>query len=180
MSDKEQISLEDLKQEASETAKEKKMSERCQLIVFKLDGEEYALPIDQVKEVVITPRVAKVPQTPNYVIGAANIRGNVIAIIDLEQKFELKDNLEFDQINTYYTLVIENDLYRVGLLVKEVPNTLTIDIDEIDQSKDVIQFSSLDERCVQGIVKTNNRMIILVNIIALLETDESNSILKKL
>ena len=180
MSDKDQISLEDLKQEASETAKEKKMSERCQLIVFKLDGEEYALPIDQVKEVVLTPRIAKIPQTPSYVIGAGNIRGNVIAIIDLEQKFELNQNLEFDQINTYYTLVIENDLYRVGLLVKEVPNTLTIDIDEIDLSKDVIQFSALDERCAQGIVKTNNRMIILVNIIALLETDESTSILKKL
>ena len=180
MSEKEQVSLDDLKREASETAKEKKISERCQLIVFKLDGEEYALPIDQIKEVVLTPRVAKVPQTPDYVIGAANIRGNVIAIMDLEQKFGLNKNLNFDQIKTYYTLVIENESYRVGVLVKEVPNTLTVDIDEIDQSKDVIQFSALDERCVNGIVKTNDRMIILVDMIALLETDESSSILKKL
>ena len=58
-----------------------------QLIIFKLAGEEYGLSIDQIKEVVLTPRVAKMPQTPAYIKGVANIRGNIIAIMDLEQKF---------------------------------------------------------------------------------------------
>jgi len=58
-----------------------------QIVVFKLGQEEYGLHIDQIKEVVITPKITRMPQTPAFVKGVANIRGNVIAMLDLEEKF---------------------------------------------------------------------------------------------
>jgi purine-binding chemotaxis protein CheW len=52
-------------------------------------GEEYALVIDQIKEVVITPKVSRIPLTPKYIKGVANVRGDILAIIDLEECFGL-------------------------------------------------------------------------------------------
>ncbi len=168
----ENITLDQLKEEvANQTEESKKSSVIRQLIVFKLGGEEYALPIDQVKEVVITPKMAKVPHTADYILGAANIRGSVIAIIDLENKFGLK-GLRSINDDGNYTLVIENEKFKVGLLVKEVPNTLSVSIDDVDDSKDILQFSTLNEECVNGIAKVGDRMIILVDIIAMLEMDD--------
>ena len=64
------------------------------MIIFKLGKEEYALHIDQIKEVVLTPGIAKIPQTPDYIIGVANIRGNIISIVSLNTKFGLIGNEE--------------------------------------------------------------------------------------
>jgi purine-binding chemotaxis protein CheW len=166
-----EYTIEDVKR-ASEKETIKEKGELLQLIVFKLNDGEYALQIDQIKEVVLTPRIAQVPQTPAYLKGVANIRGNVIAIIDLEQKFNLGASSTQDDSSANYTLVIESDEYKVGVLVKEVPNTLTVEASEIDSSASIIQFSSLNADCIEGIVKIDDRMIIQVNMLELMRTDE--------
>ena len=79
-----------------------------QIVVFKLGNEEYGLKIDQIKEVVITPAITKMPQTPSYMKGVANIRGNVIAILDLEEKFSLANQTETRSAGANFTLVIES------------------------------------------------------------------------
>ena len=149
-----------------------------QLIVFKLGNEEYALPIDQIKEVVLTPRISKIPQTPDYIKGVANIRGNVISILDLEERFGLltsagngkagDDEVEAEE-SSNYTLVIESEEYKIGILVKEVPNTLSVNPAEIDSTSNIVQHSSLDENAINGIVKLEDRMIILIDILKMME-----------
>lgn len=167
--------LNDLLGNLSETTEQRvNNGKRVQLIVFKLGAEEYALPIDQIKEVVITPHVAQVPRTPDHIKGVANIRGNVIAIMDLEDKFNLKNisNTSKNEIQYNYTLVIESDEHKVGILVNEVPNTLNTFESAIDNSSNVMQYSSLDEDCITGIVKVDSRMIILIDIIKMVRNEE--------
>src|SRR5690349_5800373 len=90
------------------TEKQKNGAGRAlQVMVFKLGNEEYGLHIDQIKEVVITPTITRMPQTPSYVKGVANIRGNVIAIFDLEDRFNLSGTIQ-DQ-GSKYTLVVESE-----------------------------------------------------------------------
>lgn len=169
-----EATISDIKKEAEAYTEKNDKGERIQLIIFKLGKEEYAMNIDQIKEVVITPRIAKVPQTENYIKGVANIRGNIIAIMDLEERFGLVDK---DLINegvaiANYTLVVESDEFKVGVLVKEVPNTLSIVVSDIDSSSDIIRYSALEERCIKGIVKSGDRMIIMVDMFELLSIDE--------
>lgn len=168
--DKKEYTIEDVKREADKHQKSKEQSELMQLIIFKLAGEEYGLSIDQIKEVVLTPKVAKMPQTPSYIRGVANIRGNIIAIMDLEQKFGLGDGLGAEEKQNY-TLVVENDAFKIGILVKEVPNTLTIEVDDIDKASSLIQYSSLDASCLTGVVNVGDRMIILIDMIKLIESE---------
>ncbi len=164
--------IEDVKLEASKQKHKTEMSERMQLIIFKLGTEEYGLSIEQIKEVVLTPRIAKMPQTASHIKGVSNIRGNIIAIMDLEQKFGLtrtEGTENSDHAN--YTLVLESEEYKVGILVKEVPNTLSIDVSDIDTASNFIQYSSLDAESVLGVVKSGERMIILIDMIRLIEAE---------
>src|SRR5689334_1810188 len=99
-------------------------SRALQIVVFKLGNEEYGLHIDQIKEVVITPNITRMPQTPSYVKGVANVRGNVIAIFDLEDRFSLTNTIQAR--GSKYTLVVESEDIKMGLLVSEVPNTVSV------------------------------------------------------
>lgn len=147
---------------------------RVQLIVFPLGNEEYALPIDQIKEIVLTPRISKMPQTPEYVMGIANIRGNVISIMDFEKKFGLSkgEDTPSQKRKSNYTLVIESDEFDIGILVKDVPNTMSVPASKIDSSGNIIQYSSLDESVITGVVKVKGRMIIMLDVLKMLQIGE--------
>ena len=166
-----ELTVEDVKKQASLEQKKDDVGKLAQLIIFKLGNEEYALNIDQIKEVVLTPGVAKIPQTPDYIKGVANIRGNVIAIVDLENKFNIQSS-ESDSEKGNYTLVVESESFKIGILVKEVPNTLTVAEADIDGSTTVLQYSNLDQDCIRGIVKSGERMIILVDMIKMMESED--------
>lgn len=174
-----ELTLEDIKKEAALDVQKKDISKRVQLIIFKLGSEEYALSIDLIKEVVLTPRVAKMPQTPSYIKGVANIRGNIIAILDLEEKFGIETSNANSELNANYTLVIESETYKAGFLVREVPNTLTITTSDIETSSNFIQSNSIDDNCVQGVVKSGERLIILIDMIKLMESTTVNQIINK-
>src|SRR6476620_5317930 len=76
------------------------------LIVFKLGQEEYGIRIEQVKEVTKTPEITRMPKTPAFIKGVANIRGDIIAIMDLEERFGLVPPGDI-RLGPSYTLAIE-------------------------------------------------------------------------
>lgn len=147
-----------------------------QIVVFKLGNEEYGLHIDQIKEVVITPAITRMPQTPSFVKGVANIRGNVIAIFDLEDRFNLTRTI-LDR-GSKYTLVVESDDVKLGLLVNEVPNTISVNASDLDEGVGIINDSSSDSNYIKGIIKSGQRLIILIDIFKVIDQDITNSVKK--
>lgn len=148
-----------------------------QIVVFKLGNEEYGLHIDQIKEVVITPNITRMPQTPSYVRGVSNIRGNVIAIFDLEDRFNLVRTQTAIQKNKY-TLVVESEDVKMGLLVNEVPNTVTVNAANLDESVSIINDINTESNYIKGIIKHNDRLIILIDIFKVID-QEMTAVLKK-
>src|SRR5688572_14676974 len=128
--------------EANTDTDKKSKSGQFQIIVFKQGDEEYALQIDQIKEVVMTPTITRMPQTPPYIKGVANIRGNIIAIMDLEEMFNLRRTNAGEGNN--FTLVVQSDDVKMGLLVREVPNTLSVSAANFDESVNIIHDSHVD------------------------------------
>lgn len=149
-----------------------------QIVVFKLGQEEYGLPIDQIKEVVITPTITRMPQTPLFVQGVANIRGNVIALLDLENKFALQRNNDSVHSGNRYTLVIESEEFKMGILVREVPNTLSISSADIESSVFMGDQQS-EQAYITGIVKLDKRLIIMIDIFKVINEQEAQQLVKK-
>jgi len=153
-----------------ERASDARKAGTFQIIVFRQGDEEYALHIDQIKEVVITPSITRMPQTVSYIRGVANVRGNIIAIIDLEEKFNLRRTND-DPGGKNYTLVIESEDVKMGVLVREVPNTLTISEADFDTSTSIISDTAGDSNYIKGIVKTHGKLIILIDIFKVIGQD---------
>ena len=147
-----------------------------QIVVFKLGHEEYGIQIDQIKEVVITPNITRMPQTQAFVKGVANIRGNVIAIFDLEERFNL------DRTSTHhgnrYTLVVESEDFKMGLLVNEVPNTVSVNAANLDESVSIINDASSESNYIKGIIKHDKRLIILIDIFKVIDQEMTTTIKK--
>lgn len=154
--------------------------ERVQIIVFRLGSEEYGLLIDEIKEVVITPPIAKIPLAPPYIKGVANIRGNILAIVDLEEKFMLKTaEAETDERKAHYSLVVESPTHKMAILVKEVPNTLSVSRALIDQSPGLIAQTGEHQGYIKGIIKLEKRLVILLDLLKIISTREINHALKE-
>jgi purine-binding chemotaxis protein CheW len=145
------------------------------LIVFRLGAEEYGIRIEQVKEVTVTPEIARMPKTPTFIKGVANIRGDIIAIMDLEERFRIAPVVQTERpmrTNITYTLVIEAENYTIGILVREVPQSLTIPVSKIDKTPGIIQEANVQENFIDGIAKVEGRLIIIFDMKRILSMDE--------
>ena len=132
-----------------------------QLIVFRLGDEDYGIRIEQVKEVTITPEVVKMPKTPPFIKGITNLRGDIIAVVDLEERFQLRPAgrpvPEFS-----YTLAVEAPDYTLGLIVREVPRPITIPVSAIEPAPEFVQDNGQREKYLEGIAKLPNGQGVII------------------
>lgn len=144
-----------------------------QLIVFRLGDEDYGIRIEQVKEVTITPEVVRMPKTPPFIKGITNLRGDIIAVVDLEERFQLRPAgrpvPEFS-----YTLAVEAPDYTLGLIVREVPRPVTIPLSAIEPAPEFVQDSGQREKYLEGIAKLPGEqgVIIVLDMLKLLSPSE--------
>ncbi|GAB3528058.1 hypothetical protein GCM10027443_05430 [Pontibacter brevis] len=148
--------------------------EMVHLIVFKLGAENYAIKIEQVKEVTITPDTTRMPRTPHFVKGVANIRGDIIAIIDLEERFNIRPAPLPDGLNPNltYTLVIEAKDYSIGVVVKEMPQSLNLPMSKIDRAPSFLQDVNISENFIEGLARAGERLIIVLDMYKILTQEE--------
>ena len=143
------------------------------LIVFKLGEEEYGIRIEQVKEVTITPEITRMPKTPAFIKGVANIRGDIIAIMDLEERFQIRTvEPEADKPRHTYTLALEASDYTIGLIVRDVPQSLTIPVSKLDKAPAFIQDMNINVNFIEGIGRVGGRLIIALDILKILSAEE--------
>ncbi len=138
-----------------------KPAELVQLIVFRLGDEDYGIRIEQVKEVTVTPEVARMPRTPPFIKGIANLRGDIIAIIDLEERFRLRPAGRELPERTY-TVAVEAADYTLGLVVREVPRPFTLPLSQIEPAPEFVQDSGTRDKYLEGIAKLPEGGIIIV------------------
>ncbi|MBH8556768.1 purine-binding chemotaxis protein CheW [Hymenobacter sp. BT442] len=138
-----------------------KPAELVQLIVFRLGDEDYGIRIEQVKEVTVTPDVARMPKTPPFIKGIANLRGDIIAILDLEERFRLRP-VGRPIPERSYTIAVEAADYVLGLMVREVPRPFTMPLSQIEPAPEFVQDSSTRDKYLEGIAKLPEGGIIIV------------------
>jgi purine-binding chemotaxis protein CheW len=171
--------IDPIQENKTQATQEVNKHSRTQLIVFKLGKEEYGLAIDQIKEVVLTPNITRMPQTPAYIKGVANIRGNIIAILDLEEKFGITDKSSEQHKSGNYTLVVASEEYKIGILVREVPNTLSVSKADIDETVNIVHDEKQEGNYIKGIVKVNSRLIILIDVYQIMSRQELSQAIMK-
>ncbi|MEQ8238922.1 MAG: chemotaxis protein CheW [Cyclobacteriaceae bacterium] len=149
-------------------------SEKVQLVVFTLENLKFAIEIEKVDEVVVSPKIHQLPKSPAYVPGIADIRGTDIVILDLALKLGLTN--ESDQPKIYaYTIVVASQRFTIGILTNEIPTNIKIAGANIQPTGLDISGSPEDETYIKGIITHNGDKVYFIDIDELLEGDRTEN-----
>ena len=140
-----------------------------QLVIFRLREEEFGVNIAEVREIVRMMDITHIPEAPGFIEGVINLRGQVIAVIDLAKQFRLTSQAEFPK--TARIVVIEVQEKTVGLIVDEVPEVLRISQDNIEPTPEVIE-TEIHKDYLKGVGKLEDRLIILLDLEKVLKPHE--------
>ena len=142
-----------------------------QYVTFSLMGEEYALLIDQVREIIQCERVTSIPSMPPVVRGMMNLRGSVVPVIDLPLKFGLPGTPVGPAT---YMVVVEvvwsGEVTRLALLTTELGRV--IDVAEGDL-KPVPDFGTrIQSEYLRGVGQIDGRFVLFLDTERLLSPAE--------
>ncbi|CAG0946968.1 Chemotaxis protein CheW [Anaerolineae bacterium] len=136
-------------------------------LTFEVEKETYAVNIACVTEIVGMQRISEIPDVPNYIKGAMNLRGKVIPVMDQRLRFQLPARAYDDR-----TTIIVLDLEGVptGLVVDLVTDVLTIPQDKIEPPPHWL--NSGKQGVIKGLGKLNDNVSIILDVPHLLYDKE--------
>lgn len=132
---------------------------RNKFLIFHLDGQEYAIAIQFVVDIINVQPVTRVPNCPFYVRGITNLRGKVIPIIDVRIRFG-KQPQEYNDRTCIIVVELSPDI-SVGMIIDSVSEVLTLDDDDISPPP---PFSTVvDARFIEGIAQTESGIKLILD-----------------
>lgn len=144
--------------------------EALQFLTFVLDSEEYAINILQVQEIKSWSPVTLLPKSPDYLLGVINLRGSIVPIINLRQRFGLPD-IEFTSKTAVVIVRTQHqDQEKImGLVVDRVSEVYHFTADQIQPSADI--SGSVSSVYIEGLAKAENQLVILLNLGRIVDSD---------
>jgi purine-binding chemotaxis protein CheW len=125
-----------------------------------LGNEEFALPIEAVEEVARVPeQIARVPNTPKFLEGVVNLRGEVLPVVDQRKRFQMPSLADTESRRL---VVVRTARHIAGLIVDSVSEVLRTGIDDIDLVPDLTGETA---KLVAGVVnlESQGRIILLLD-----------------
>ncbi len=126
--------------------------------------EDYAVPIEQVREIRAVEKITKVPRSESYVKGIMNLRGLIIPVIDVKEKLGLSSDGKSNSTKQRI-LVAEINSTLTGLLVDEVDQVMHLQTKDIEAAP---QGAFESYNYINGIAKINEKLVILLDVEGLL------------
>jgi purine-binding chemotaxis protein CheW len=138
-----------------------------QVVSFRLGNEEFGVNILKVQEIMRLQEITRVPQTPDFMEGVINLRGNVIPIIDLRKKFVMESR-ESDNLTRIIVVNVQDKV--MGIIVDAVEQVLRLTEEQVEPPPDV----GLDavKEYLMGVGKLESGLLILLNLDRILTEEE--------
>jgi purine-binding chemotaxis protein CheW len=144
-----------------------KTVETTQFIVVKFDNEQYGINIQYIQNIVRMIRITRVPNAPSFIKGVINLRGEIIPVMSVRNKFDLKAD---EYTNATRIIIVKVEGHPIGLLVDEVLEVIQLSSEQIEK----IVRDSADEKAkyVYAVGKLGSELITLLNVEALIGVEE--------
>lgn len=142
-----------------------------QYLTFLIASQDYAIPIQDVREIIRVSDITKVPTSPDYVEGVMNLRGKIIPITNIRMRFKM------DRVpNTRSTciIILEGSTGKqVGIIVDAVKEVLELKAEDISPPPK-FDVTEMDQHVV-GIGKTSTQVVILLASAAIVDVGPANT-----
>ncbi|WP_233704326.1 chemotaxis protein CheW [Helicobacter cynogastricus] len=153
------------KQKNKDEIKAGDTEEILQFIGFIIGSEEYAIPILNILEIVKPIDCTRVPETPKYVLGVFNLRGNVFPLISLRLKFGLPS--EKPNKDMRYLVVRHNDQIA-GFYIDRLTEAIRIKQSDIDPVPETLLENN---QLIFGIGKREDKLVSILKVEEILKKD---------
>ena len=129
------------------------------LLTFTLDREEFGLPITRVREVIRVGEITRVPQVPPHVRGVTNLRGRILAVVEIRSRLGLSPA----EISPASRIVVVDVAGRsLGLLVDRVSQVTKVPVESVAPVPE--EVASPESDYVTGVARRDSRLIILLDL----------------
>jgi purine-binding chemotaxis protein CheW len=129
-----------------------------QVVIFKLNNEQFAVETAKVQSINDAMEITKVPKAPAHIKGLINLRGNVISLLDINLLLDVSKSEE--KQNNIIILEMEDEL--VGITVDQVDEVLEVEEDFIEKINDG------KKAYIEGVINFKDRIVTLIDIDKLL------------
>ncbi len=129
-----------------------------ELLSFRFGGEEYAVPVADVREVLKRVPLTIVPNTPDYILGVTSLRGTMLPIIDLCKRFGITSSARDEKTRI---VVVNSNEEHAGLMVDRVTGVLKITPDAVKPTPENIEHGA---EYLRGIVRKEDKLYILLDL----------------
>jgi len=146
-----------------------------QLVVFRLGVEGFGVNINKVREINRLVEITRIPESPEFIEGVINLRGEIIPIIDMRKRFGMTIEQDTNQSNRIMVIETENQL--IGFIVDEVQEVLRIPAGKIDPPPELIS-TEVDRRYIEGVAALEERLLIVLDSDRIFAANELKSLQK--
>lgn len=140
-----------------------------QLVGFEIADEQFCVDILRVQEIIRAASVTAVPNSPEFVEGVINLRGNIIPVIDLRKRLYLY-NEDKSEIRSWILILNINERV-VGFIVDKVTKVLKIVEDSVEPPPDIV-IAGLESQYIQGVCDIGGTLFVILNFTRVLFNEE--------
>lgn len=134
--------------------------EERQILVFSLASEELGLDISCVREVLRPQKIYPLPKTPHFIEGVINLRGHIVALIDLRKRLNAK---QIEDEPNKRIIVCRVNKFIVGLTVTSLREIIALSKEDIKPTPEVVSMQ-IEADVISGIAKVGERIIPILNL----------------
>lgn len=140
-----------------------------QLVGFIISDEIFGVDILMVQEIIRGAVVTAIPNSPEFVEGVINLRGNIIPVIDLRKRLNLY--IEEETVGKNWVLLLDVGDRITGFVVDRVTQVLKIDPAQIEPPPDIV-VAGLESQYINGVCEIDDYLLILLDFNRILLMDE--------
>ncbi len=138
-------------------------TQTTQYLTFTLADEVFAVDVARVREILEMPSITKVPQVPDFMLGVINLRGCVVPVIDLRQKFGMQETAQ--TVNTCIIVVevaMDGENIVLGSLADSVQEVIEMEPSQIEAAPHIGTHLKTD--FIKGMGKHDGRFVMILDI----------------
>lgn len=145
--------------------------DNCKVVIFRVNDEHYAADIMEVEKILGYEEPTKLPDSPKYIEGVINYAGNILPIMSLAKRFNIDESSLQDEAKII--VAKEND-DKIGIIVDKVLAVCDVNGNEIEEAPEAV--SGISKRYIKGLIKSDGKIIIFLNLTAILTPEEKELI----
>lgn len=146
-----------------------KDSKLIQLVGFNIGKAHFGVDILMVQEIIRMAPITSVPNSPDFIEGVINLRGNIIPVIDLRKRLNLDGTTSIGS-NTR-VLIVRVDERVTGFIVDSVSKVLKIQGESIEPPPEIV-VAGLKSKYIHGVCKLDEALLILLDFGRILQVHE--------